>query len=81
MLTNLPNLLTLSRIGLIPVLLLLLYLNETWARWVALLLLTSLAGSHRLWLDGYLARHRGEVSAIGPLPRSRSPTSCLVSAR
>ena len=33
MLTSLPNLLTLSRIGLIPVLLLLLYLNEPWARW------------------------------------------------
>ncbi len=54
MLTSLPNLLTLSRIGLIPVLLLLLYLNEPWARWTALALFT-LAGVTD-WLDGYLAR-------------------------
>ena len=63
MLTNLPNLLTLSRIGLIPVLLLLLYLNEPWARWTALVLFT-LAGVTD-WLDGYLARNRGQVSSIG----------------
>jgi cardiolipin synthase len=63
MLTSLPNLLTLSRIGLIPVLLLLLYLNEPWARWTALVLFT-LAGVTD-WLDGYLARNRGQVSSIG----------------
>jgi cardiolipin synthase len=63
MLTSLPNLLTLSRIGLIPVLLLLLYLNEPWARWTALVLFT-LAGITD-WLDGYLARNRGQVSSIG----------------
>jgi cardiolipin synthase len=63
MLTSLPNLLTLSRIGLIPVLLLLLYLNEPWARWTALVLFT-LAGVTD-YLDGYLARNHGQVSAIG----------------
>ena len=63
MLTSLPNLLTLSRIGIIPVLLLLLYLNEPWARWTALFLFI-LAGVTD-WLDGYLARKGGQVSAIG----------------
>jgi len=63
MLTSLPNLLTLSRIGIIPVLLLFLYLNQPWARWTALFLFI-LAGVTD-WLDGHLARNRGQVSAIG----------------
>lgn len=63
MLTSLPNLLTLSRIGVIPVVLLLVYLNEPWARWTAMILFT-LAGITD-WLDGYLARKGGQVSAIG----------------
>ncbi len=63
MLTSLPNLLTLCRIGVIPVLLLFLYLNQPWARWSALALFV-LAGLTD-YLDGYLARNRGQVSAIG----------------
>jgi len=63
MLTSLPNLLTLCRIGAIPVVLLFLYLDEAWARWLALVLFV-LAGLTD-FLDGYLARNRGQVSAIG----------------
>ena len=63
MLTNLPNLLTLSRIGAIPVLTLLLYFHSPFTRWIALVLFVIAAVTD--YLDGYLARHRGEVSAIG----------------
>ncbi len=63
MLTSLPNLLTLCRIGIIPVLLLFVYLNEPWARWLALFLFISAGLTD--YLDGYLARNRGQVSAIG----------------
>ncbi len=63
MMTNLPNLLTLSRICVIPVILALLYFPNPLNRWVALILF-SFAGLTD-YLDGYLARHRGEVSAFG----------------
>jgi cardiolipin synthase len=63
MLLSLPNILTLCRIAVIPVLLLVLYLGTDWARWTALTLFT-LAGITD-YFDGYLARHRGEVSALG----------------
>jgi len=63
MVTSLPNLLTLSRIAAIPVLVLLLYLNEPWLRWLACAL--YLVACVTDYLDGYLARHRAEVSALG----------------
>ena len=63
MLTKLPNILTLSRIAAIPVLVALLYFHTPATRWLALALFT-LAGLTD-YLDGYLARHRGEVSALG----------------
>lgn len=63
MLTNLPNLLTLYRIVIIPVLLAFLYVNEPWARWVALLLYSSACITD--YFDGYLARNWGQVSALG----------------
>jgi cardiolipin synthase len=63
MMTSLPNLLTLSRICVIPVILALLYFPNPLNRWVALILF-SFAGLTD-YLDGYLARHRGEVSAFG----------------
>ena len=63
MLTKLPNILTLSRIAIIPILVVLLYFHSPFTRWVALLLF-SLAGLTD-YLDGYLARNRGEVSALG----------------
>ncbi|MFQ6016803.1 MAG: CDP-diacylglycerol--glycerol-3-phosphate 3-phosphatidyltransferase [Kiloniellaceae bacterium] len=63
MLTKLPNLLTLSRIAVIPILVALLFFHGPFTRWVALVLYTAACLTD--YLDGYLARHRGEVSAFG----------------
>ena len=60
---NLPNLLTLSRIAAIPILVALLYFHDPVTRWIALVLFVIAAVTD--YLDGYLARHRGEVSAFG----------------
>ena len=60
---NLPNLLTLSRIAAIPVIVALLYFHDPVTRWIALALFV-LAGVTD-YLDGYLARHWGQVSAFG----------------
>jgi cardiolipin synthase len=61
--TKLPNLLTLSRIGVTPILLALLYFHSPVTRWIALVLFVGAGLTD--YLDGYLARHRGEVSAFG----------------
>ena len=63
MLTNLPNLLTLSRIGAIPVLIGLLYFHDPVTRWIGLGLFI-LAGVTD-YFDGYLARHWNQVSRLG----------------
>ncbi|MEE8144290.1 MAG: CDP-diacylglycerol--glycerol-3-phosphate 3-phosphatidyltransferase [Kiloniellales bacterium] len=63
MLTSLPNLLTLYRIAIIPVLLVVLYIDTGWARWLALALYTSACVTD--FFDGYLARNRGQVSSLG----------------
>ena len=63
MLTSLPNLLTLARIMIIPVLVALLFINEPMARWAACALFMVAAITD--YFDGYLARHRNEVSALG----------------
>ncbi len=63
MLTTLPNLLTLARIVAIPVVVALLYLDSAVARWVAFGLFGAAAFTD--WLDGKLARARGEVSPLG----------------
>jgi len=58
-----PNQLTLGRIFAAPVLMLLVYLDRPATNWVALLLFT-LAGLTD-YVDGNLARHRGEVTQLG----------------
>ncbi|MDJ0609603.1 MAG: CDP-diacylglycerol--glycerol-3-phosphate 3-phosphatidyltransferase [Kiloniellales bacterium] len=63
MLTSLPNLLTLLRIGLIPLVIGMFYLDGAVYRWIACALFT-LAGITD-YLDGYLARERNEVSPLG----------------
>ncbi len=63
MLTNLPNILTLSRIAAIPVMIVLLYLHDPVTRWVGLGVFT-LAGVTD-YVDGYLARHWNQVSPLG----------------
>ena len=63
MFKSLANKLTLSRILIIPVILLMLTIPQAWAAWVALGLY-SLAGITD-YLDGYLARRDNQVSMIG----------------
>jgi cardiolipin synthase len=63
MLTDLPNLLTLSRIIIIPVLVGLFYLDDNAWRWVSVVLFT-LAGVTD-YFDGYLARRWAQISAFG----------------
>jgi CDP-diacylglycerol--glycerol-3-phosphate 3-phosphatidyltransferase/cardiolipin synthase len=60
---NLPNILTLLRIGLIPVFVLAFYLPFGLAH-LATALIFGLAAITD-WLDGYLARKLGQISALG----------------
>jgi CDP-diacylglycerol--glycerol-3-phosphate 3-phosphatidyltransferase len=60
---NLPNLLTLLRIVLIPVFVVLFYLQTHWGREAATLVFVLAAITD--WLDGYLARRMQLVSALG----------------
>jgi cardiolipin synthase (CMP-forming) len=65
---NVPNLITLSRIILIPLLMGLYYLPESWvsepSRNLAATLVFIFAGITD-WLDGYLARRLNQMSAFG----------------
>jgi cardiolipin synthase (CMP-forming) len=61
--TSLPNLLTLSRIAVIPMVVALFYIDGVWPRWLACALFVAAAVTD--WFDGYLARSRNEVSAFG----------------
>ncbi|MFQ5954512.1 MAG: CDP-diacylglycerol--glycerol-3-phosphate 3-phosphatidyltransferase [Kiloniellales bacterium] len=63
MLTSLPNLLTLSRIGVIPVLLVLFFIEGDVARWVACALFAAACLTD--YFDGYVARARKQVSPLG----------------
>ena len=63
MVTTLPNLLTLSRILVIPVIVALFYVDGSGARWVACALFVAAAITD--WFDGYVARSRNQVSAFG----------------
>lgn len=63
MFESIANQLTVSRIVVIPLILLLLAIPHAWAAWVALVLFT-LAGITD-WLDGYMARRENQVTAIG----------------
>lgn len=60
---NLPNILTFTRIGLIPIFVLVFYLPVTWANEVttAIFALAALTD----WIDGYLARRWSQTSAFG----------------
>jgi len=60
---NIPNILTLLRIGLIPVLVLFFYLPVSWSH-IATTIVFALA-AWTDWLDGYLARRLGDTSAFG----------------
>jgi len=60
---NLPNLLTVFRIALIPVFILFFYLPTPWAREAATAVFVLAAVTD--WLDGYLARRMQLVTALG----------------
>ena len=63
MITDLPNILTLSRIGAIPLLVLLVAIGEPWADFLAALLFAAAAITD--YLDGRLARERLQLSDLG----------------
>jgi cardiolipin synthase len=63
MVTSLPNLLTLSRIVVIPVMVALFYVDGSTARWAACALFVAAAITD--WFDGYVARSRNQVSTFG----------------
>lgn len=63
MLTDLPNLLTLSRIIIIPVLIGLFYLEGDVWRWVSVVLFSAAGVTD--YFDGYLARRWSQISAFG----------------
>ncbi len=63
MLTNLPNLLTLSRIAAIPVIVALMFVAAGWAAWSALALYTLACLTD--WLDGHIARLQNLESPVG----------------
>lgn len=60
---NVPILLTLLRIGLIPVFVVVFYFPYGWAHAVCALVFALAAATD--WLDGYLARRLGQTSAFG----------------
>jgi len=61
---NIPNLITLFRIVIIPIFVLIFYLPEIPYRHIVLTSLFFLAGISD-WVDGYLARKLGQQSAFG----------------
>ncbi|MFV3075840.1 CDP-diacylglycerol--glycerol-3-phosphate 3-phosphatidyltransferase [Niveispirillum fermenti] len=63
MLTSLPNILTLSRIAVIPVVIALFFFPGAWSAWTALGLYSAACITD--WFDGYLARVWREESVIG----------------
>ena len=60
---SLPNILTIARIVAILPIVLLILIDGTWARWLALILFAAAAITD--WLDGYLARRSNIVSPLG----------------
>ena len=77
---NLPNLLTISRIVVIPVIFLTVYIHSVW--WGLFAAVLFIIASITDYFDGYLARARGEVSAFGrlldPIADKLLVTSALV---
>ena len=63
MILNIPNILTLLRIALIPFIAALIFIPFAWAAWAALVLYILARVSD--WLDGFLARRMNVTSAFG----------------
>lgn len=60
---NIPNILTLMRVGLIPIFILLFYMPYHWSYVAAALIFTLAAVTD--WLDGYLARKLQQSTPFG----------------
>lgn len=60
---NLPNILTLLRVAAIPLLAVLFYLPAPWSTWGAASVFALAAVTD--WLDGWLARRQGQMTAFG----------------
>jgi len=60
---NIPNVLTLLRLALIPIFVLVFYLPFNWTHGATAVLFALAAVTD--WLDGYLARRLGQMSAFG----------------
>lgn len=60
---TLPNILTLSRIVVIPLVVGLFYIPGEWSQWTACTLFVLAAVTD--WFDGFLARRWNQVSALG----------------
>jgi len=60
---TISNQLTVGRVVIIPVFLLVFYLPEAIGHWLSAILFSLAAFTD--WLDGYLARSRGEVTPFG----------------
>ena len=77
---NLPNILTISRIVVIPAIFLSVYITSMW--WAILSAILFIVASITDYFDGYLARARGETSALGrlldPIADKLLVTSALV---
>ena len=77
---TLPNLLTISRIVVIPAIFLSVYITSVW--WAVFAAVLFIIASITDYFDGYLARARGETSALGrlldPIADKLLVTSALV---
>jgi CDP-diacylglycerol--glycerol-3-phosphate 3-phosphatidyltransferase len=62
---NIANLLTLSRLALVPFFLLALFAGTDFWRWTSALIFA--VASITDWLDGYLARRRKQITVLGQL--------------
>src|SRR3990167_6990634 len=60
---NIPNLLTVLRVALIPIFILLFYLPFSWSYWAASAVFAIAAVTD--WLDGYLARRLEQSTPFG----------------
>ncbi|NCC22942.1 MAG: CDP-diacylglycerol--glycerol-3-phosphate 3-phosphatidyltransferase [Alphaproteobacteria bacterium] len=60
---NLPNILTVARLFLLPVIFVLFMVGEAWAAWTALAV--YVVGAVTDWFDGYFARKHNLVTPFG----------------
>ena len=63
--SNLPNILTFLRIGVLPILVGLMYISYDWARYLSIVLYSFACITD--YLDGYFARRMKQVSPLGRL--------------